>query len=225
MTGNDTFNFFCSWSGGKDSCLALYRMIRAGSHCAALFTMIDETGEHSRAHSLTVPILQAQAAAMGLPLRVAYATWEHYENEFRKVAKQFGDEGVLDSVFGDIDLDEHRQWVERVCSESGITAHEPLWRESRRGLVDAFVNAGFTACIVVVNTKKMPARFLGRIIDAALADELESLGIDACGENGEYHSFVYDGPLFRQKVHFSRGTIVRVLDYVFLPVTVTEKNT
>lgn len=213
--------FFSSWSGGKDSCLALYRACNAGYSCASLFTMIDETGNRSRSHNLLPEALEAQAAAMEIPLRTAAASWENYEARFREQASLFRIEGILHGVFGDIDLEPHREWVVRVCDESGITAHEPLWKGVRRDLVGEFIAAGFKALVVVVNTKKMPAHFLGRTIDFSLVNELESMGIDACGENGEYHSFVYGGPLFKKDMCFTGEAVIEKEEYAFLPISVS----
>lgn len=216
--------FFCSWSGGKDSCLSLYRALKRGYSCASLFTMIDESGKHSRSHGLLPESLKAQAEAMQIPLRTAAATWGNYESQFKEQAALYRNENVRHGVFGDIDLEPHREWVERVCRESGITAHLPLWKGVRRTLVREFIDAGFKAVIVVVNTKKMPDRFLGRLIDAALVDELEAIGVDACGENGEFHTFVYDGPLFKKGLIFAKEDEIAIEGYAFLRITVSGNS-
>jgi diphthine-ammonia ligase len=226
MTNNSSEQvprFFCSWSGGKDSCLSLYRALKAGYSCTSLFTMIDETGKHSRSHGLFPEALKAQAAAMEIPLRTATASWSNYEAQFKEQAAKFRSDNVLHGVFGDIDLEPHREWVERVCRESGITAHLPLWKGVRRTLIQEFIDAGFKALIVVVNTKKMPDRFLGRLIDTALVNELEAIGVDACGENGEFHTFVFDGPLFKNCLRVITGKAVNKDEYVFLPVSISSE--
>jgi adenosylcobinamide-phosphate synthase len=216
--------FFCSWSGGKDSCLSLYKSLKAGYSCASLFTMIDESGKHSRSHGLFPEALKAQAAAMGIPLRTASASWGNYEAQFKEQAALYNNENVLHGFFGDIDLEPHREWVERVCRESGLRAHFPLWKGNRRALVEKFIDAGFKAIIVVVNTKKMPDRFLGRLIDTALVNELEGIDVDACGENGEFHTFVYDGPLFKNQLRFTKGDVIANEGYAFLPITVSGNS-
>lgn len=212
------FQFFCSWSGGKDSCLALFRMLNAGHVCRCLFTMIDETGERSRSHGLTPELLKRQSRMMNLPLYIANASWKIYEDEFRKRMMSFKQCGLSHGVFGDIDLEPHRQWVEKICNESGFQSHLPLWKENRRDIVNEFIDASFKALIVVVNSRKMPDEFLGRSIDRRLIGELEDLGIDACGENGEFHSFVYDGPLFKSPVDFSIRNTISIQDYSFLEI-------
>jgi diphthine-ammonia ligase len=212
--------FFSSWSGGKDSCLSLYRAICAGHTCKSLFTMINEDGTRSRSHGLTPAVLAVQAHTMNLPVCTVKASWDSYEAQFKKQMLQFANAGVTHGVFGDIDLEPHRQWVERVCNETGITAHLPLWLENRRSLVNEFVNAGFKAMIVMINTTLMPAKYLGQTITLELADDLESIGVDACGENGEFHTFVYDGPLFSKSLFVNSGDPVCNENYVGLPLSV-----
>jgi uncharacterized protein (TIGR00290 family) len=163
-------------------------------------------------------VLLAQAAAMNLPLHTANASWEHYEAQFKDRLHTLRCNGMTHGVFGDIDLVPHREWVERVCRECDITALLPLWQESRSALIREFIATGFKALIVVVNTSKMPERFLGRSIDSELVNELEQIGVDACGENGEYHSFVYDGPLFTHPLTFKSGQKVSIESYAFLPL-------
>lgn len=210
--------FFCSWSGGKDSCLSLFRMIKAGYRCQSLFTMLDENGLRSCSHELTPEVLNIQAQAMEMPLKMGMAAWGAYEAQFKKLIAEFKNETIFHGVFGDIDLQPHRDWVERVCSETGITPHLPLWNEERRTLVEEFIREGFKACIVVVNCSMMSDRFLGRLIDQPLIDELEAEGVDACGENGEFHTFVFDGPLFKKKVNYTTGEKLTFDNYAYLPI-------
>ncbi len=215
------YRFFCSWSGGKDSCLSLYRTLNAGNTCVSLLTMIDETGGHSRSHGLPPKALEAQAESLGLPLRIAATSRACYETLFKEQAVRFKEEQTTHGVFGDIDIEHHREWVERICIESGIKAYLPLWKENRRGLVRQFIGAGFKAIIVVVNNEKIPRRFLGRTIDLGLVGELEAIGVDACGENGEFHSFVYDGPLFKKKLSVVQDACIEKDGYTFLPLEVS----
>jgi len=216
----DKVKFFSSWSGGKDSCLALYRALIAGHSCETLLTMVNEDGTRSRSHGLTPAILAIQADAMNLPVCTVCASWDSYEEQFKSQVLQFAGTGITHGVFGDIDLIPHRDWVERVCNETGITAHLPLWLGNRRALVNEFVNAGFKAMIVMINTTLMPATYLGQTITLELADELESIGVDACGENGEFHTFVYDGPLFKRSLSVKCGVPVYDANYVGLPLGV-----
>ncbi|GAB4345403.1 MAG: diphthine--ammonia ligase [Desulfobulbaceae bacterium] len=207
--------FFASWSGGKDSCLALYRAIGQGGGPRRLFTMFAEEGR-SRSHGLPRTIIEAQAAAMGIPVRIETASWDDYESVFLDVLAELRDEGIVDGVFGDIDLAAHREWVERVCGSRGVRPHLPLWQEERRDLLDDFIGAGFRAMIVVVDHRRLDESFLGRVLDRKTVMELEAAGVDACGEEGEYHSLVFDGPLFAAPLEISRGAIVRRDGYSFL---------
>lgn len=212
--------FFCSWSGGKDSCLALYRALGLGMRCAALFTMLTEDGICSRSHGQPARSLQAQAEAMGIPLRTACASWNDYEYVFKQTARAFLNEGIQDGVFGDIDLQEHREWIERVCGDVGVRPHLPLWHNERRAVVRDFLESGFEAVVVAVNTRRLDGRYLGRTLDRALLDELEREGIDLCGQEGEYHTFVYNGPLFRRPVLFDFGPAQEHEGYRFTPLAV-----
>lgn len=211
-------SFFSSWSGGKDSCLALYRAIRQGGSPRCLFTMFAEDGSRSRSHGLTPDIIEAQAQAMAIPSKIAGASWDGYENVFLEHLAELKEQGINDGVFGDIDLEPHRSWVERVCGEHKIVPHLPLWQAERRDLLDEFIGAGFQAMIVVVDDKRLDETFLGRNIDWQTVADLEAAGVDACGEEGEYHSVVIDGPLFESSLQLQLGNIVRQDGYSFLDV-------
>lgn len=210
--------FFSSWSGGKDSCLALYRAIRQGGSPRCLFTMFADDGNRSRSHGLSTSIIEAQAAAMGIESRIAEASWDGYEEVFQDVLVAIRQEGINDGVFGDIDLAPHRDWVERVCSEQEIVPHLPLWQAARRDLLDEFMEAGFKAMIVVVNESRLDASFLGREIDPQTITDLEAAGVDACGEEGEFHTVVTDGPIFSSPLPIEKGAVVSQEGYSFLEV-------
>ena len=228
MTGESStrkgLRFFASWSGGKDSTLALYRMVHGGHLCSSLLTMLDETGESSRSHGLSPQMLTAHAEALGIPILMANASWESYEAQLKKSIELFKAQGIVHGVFGDIDLEPHREWVERVCRESGVTEHEPLWRGNRRELVREFLGAGFQAILVVVSKERIPAEFLGRQFDENLVQELEAMGIDSCGESGEFHTFVYDGPLFHHAISFKTGAPRSVGNCLALPLLEGESR-
>lgn len=211
--------FVCSWSGGKDSCLALHRAMKAGRPMK-LFTMLDETGLHSRSHRLPASLLDAQAAALGLPRETRTASWGDYEAGFVSALGEFKAEGAEAAVFGDIDIEEHGRWEEKVCAEAGLRACLPLWKEDRRALMEEFLGLGFRAIIVVVNEKMLDPAFLGRELSAGLMAELERAGADVCGENGEYHTAVLDGPIFRRPVAVRRTRVLRHNGYGFLDLDV-----
>jgi uncharacterized protein (TIGR00290 family) len=199
---------FCSWSGGKDSALALHETAAAGARPALLLSMLTDDGERSRAHGLHRTVLEAQADALGLPIRFGAATWQGYEAAFRELLAEAVRGGVTTGVFGDIDLDEHRAWVERVCSVEGVTPLLPLWQRGRRAVVDRLIRLGFRAVIVAVQEQIGPD-ILGRVLDAELVAEMEEAGIDVAGEQGEFHTLVVDGPGFRRPLEIELGQRVR----------------
>lgn len=202
--------FFCSWSGGKDACLALYHAVQAGGVPKYLFTMLAEGGERSRAHGLTLELLERQAEALGIPLVTGAASWDSYEEIFLAQLRRFKEEGIEAGVFGDIDLEGHLEWEEMVCDKVGLDAFLPLWKRPRRELVEEFVDLGFQAVIVVVKEEQMDSRFLGQVLDRPLLDELEKEGIDVAGENGEFHTVITGGPLFKHPVDVEvKGRVFR----------------
>ncbi|HJV21608.1 MAG TPA: diphthine--ammonia ligase [Holophagaceae bacterium] len=204
--------FVCSWSGGKDSALAFHRAVQAGLRPVALLTMFKEDGARSRSHGLRPEVLAAQAEALGLPLIQGHATWDGYEREFIGKLREARTLGAEVAVFGDIDLQPHRDWEEKVCAEAGLTPHLPLWLEPRRKLVDELLGAGFQARLVAVRAGRLPMEFLGRTLDPALVDAIEAHGCDACGEEGEYHSAVVAGPGFASPLELVPGDITKVQD-------------
>lgn len=210
--------FFCSWSGGKDSCLALYRAVRRGGVPRRLLTMLTGDGVRSRSHGLPPAVIAAQATALGIPLQTGSAGWDDYEAVFLARLAELRAAGLGDGVFGDIDLEPHRQWVERVCGVHDITAHLPLWQEARRDLLAEFIGAGFSATIVAVSDARLPPAFLGRELDWQAVADLEAAGVDACGEEGEFHTVVTDGPLFSAPLVLRQGAVIGHAGYSFLEV-------
>ncbi|KPF66795.1 adenosine nucleotide hydrolase [beta proteobacterium AAP99] len=199
-----------SYSGGKDSTLALWRaqqLAAAGALPAvtATLTALEETGQRARSHGVSRALLQAQARALGLASHFIEASWTDYEARFVAQLQALAAQGVTDMVFGDIDLQPHRDWEEQVCARAGLRAHLPLWLQPRRALVDEFLAAGFKARVVCVDGRFLDECFVGCEFDAAFLARLPP-NVDACGENGEFHTFVYDGPNFRHAVPWvSRG--------------------
>jgi uncharacterized protein (TIGR00290 family) len=191
--------FFCSWSGGKDACLALQRAVAEGGEPAALLCMLHESGSVSRGHGLPVALLEGQAASLGIPLITRATTWDDYEATFVSALQQLRAEGVEAGVFGDIDLQGHRNWVEGVCELAGLSCNLPLWQESRRTLLAEFL-AGGRATIVTVDSSRLGADYLGLELGDALIARLEAAGVDVCGEDGEYHTMVTSAPLFARPV-------------------------
>jgi diphthine-ammonia ligase len=197
---------FCSWSGGKDSALALHEAVRAGAEPRFLVSMMIESGDRSRSHGLSRELLEAQAAAIGMPIRFVAASWDAYEAELRRAISAGAEEHeAVAGMFGDIDIERHRDWVERVAAEAGARALLPLWQRDRRQLMRDLLAAGFEAVVVAVRDRVLSPELLGRTIDAEFVEEVAVAGADAAGENGEYHSVVVDGPLFGRRLQLEAG--------------------
>jgi uncharacterized protein (TIGR00290 family) len=187
--------------------------------------MLDETGEHSRSHGLPLNLLAAQAESINVPLLTARATWSDYEAVFTDQLRRLSAGGVRRAVFGDLDIEAHRQWEEKVCAAAGMTACLPLWKHDRRALVMGFLRLGYRAVIVTVNTARLDATYLGRELSPGLLDELEAKGVDPAGENGEYHTFVMSGPLFSRPVSIVRTeTIVPAPGYARLGLRLDDQR-
>lgn len=216
--------FICSWSGGKDSAMAYYRAMKMGMKPKRLLTMFEENGGISKSHALPLEVLRAQAESLGVPLFIKEASWNSYESQFIDAMDQCRVQGITHGVFGDIDLEGHLEWVQKTCEKSGIVAVHPLWKEPRRRIIEELLDVGFEAWIVVVNTSMMPAEFVGRKFSKELIVELEELEIDACGENGEFHTVVVDGPIFSKRVPVKIGEAVVRGDYIFSPVSIEGKS-
>jgi diphthine-ammonia ligase len=203
----DERSIVCSWSGGKDSCLALYRAVEAGWRPSVLLTMLTEGGRRTRSHGLPVEVIAAQAEALGLELVTRPASWAAYEPSFVEALSSLAPD-VVGGVFGSIDVDEHRAWVERVSASAAIEPVLPLWREPRLSLLAELLDRGVDAVLVAVRDGAIPPELLGRRLDADLLDDLAKYAIDLCGEAGEYHTVVVDGPLFARPLDLAAGETV-----------------
>ena len=212
---------FCSWSGGKDSCLALHRAAVQGAVPKYLMTMFTPGGERSRSHGLDIQVVRAQAEALGLPLITAGASWQDYEAVFLDILKQLKKEQVSTGVFGDIDIEDHRAWVTRVCNESGSKAWHPLWQQDRMELLKEFVSLGYRA--MIVSAREDLSGLLGRVFDGQLILELGQMNIDPCGEQGEFHTVVVDGPLFAWPLSLEPGKVLVQDGYSFLDYRLKAK--
>ncbi len=195
---------FCSWSGGKDSCLALYRAMREGVEVGCLLTMLRGCGGVSRSHGLRAELLQRQSKALGayhIGVQVSGGGAD-YSCSFDRVAERLVSIGYTHGVFGDIFVEEHRKWVVEAGKRNGFIPIFPLWGESTGSLFRDFVGLGFKSVIVSERKGLAEGGLIGKVLDMEMLDWLETRGMDPCGENGEYHTFTYDGPIFREAVGF-----------------------
>lgn len=214
--------FVASWSGGKDSAMAYYRAVKAGGVPKKIWTMFEEDESHSKSHALPLTVIEAQATQLGVPSMIRGADWNGYQAQFLDAMETCVKEGIPYGVFGDIDLEDHLEWIQTTCEQVGMEALHPLWMEPRRAILEEFIALGFVAYVVVVNTKMMPAEFIGRKFTIELMDELEALGIDSCGESGEFHTVVVDGPIFKEAIPLALGEVIERDGYVFQQTYLTE---
>jgi len=201
-----------TWSGGKDSAMALHELKRnAGYEIVALLTTITEDYDRISMHGVRRELLEAQAVSLGIRLeKVLISTQssnEDYESRMRAALEQYKAKGVSSVAFGDIFLEELRRYREDNLAKIGMKGIFPLWKRRTSDLARDFIHAGFRAVITCVDSEALDKRFAGREFDKAFLSELPS-GIDPCGENGEFHSFVYDGPVFKNWLRHTRGEMV-----------------
>ena len=189
-----------SWSGGKDSCAALVRA-RASLDVVAMITMFDEEAARSRSHGLRPEVLAAQAGRLGLRRVTGRCSWHTYDAAFSNVLATLAADGISHVVFGDILFEEHRRWAERMCEPHGMTAVEPLWGSTTAALFEEWVASGADAVIVTARSEFLDPTWLGRRLDRELLAELTRLGVDPCGERGEYHTVVTNTPLFDRPLY------------------------
>lgn len=241
-----TMQTLICWSGGKDSALALDHVRRQDEvEVVGLLTTLSEEFDRISMHGVRSSLLEQQAHAIGLPLHkvflptptatascpmtsrpaaagfTAFAPNDAYEAAMREALGAARDRGVEAVVFGDIFLEDLRAYRERLLGAAGLAGIFPLWKRDTDELLQEFVNAGFRAIVVCVEGSKLDARWLGRSLDDKFLGQLPS-EVDPCGENGEFHTFVYDGPLFSGAVAFVRGDSVQRDPFCFLDLQTVD---
>ena len=202
-----------SWSGGKDSAMALLALLESGLYeIVSLLTTVSKQYERISHHGVRVELLEQQAAALGIPLHKLYlhhanCSLEDYEAVMKKAMLEYKDKDVLTVAFGDVFLQDLRDYREHNLAKIGMEAIFPIWSRDTTEIVQTFIALGFKAYLTCVDNEKLGREFAGRPINADLIRDLPD-GIDPCGENGEFHSFVYDGPIFQRPVDVSVGEVV-----------------
>jgi diphthine-ammonia ligase len=193
---------FASWSGGKDCAMATHKALSQGHQVLYLVNFLSEDGKRSRSHGIKAEVLDLQAKATGIPMMQVKTSWENYEENFKKAVRELKEKGIEGGVFGDMDIEEHRTWVERVCTELGIKSILPLWKIDPLEFLAEFWENGFEAKVVATRLDK---GLLGKNVDKALLPELQKFNSHPCGESGEYHTFVTGGPIFNRSLKVASG--------------------
>jgi diphthine-ammonia ligase len=189
-----------SWSGGKDSCAALHRT-HADFDLVSMVTMFDESAARSRSHGLRPEVIAAQADRLGLRHAIGRCTWQTYNAVFSETLARVKADGITHVIFGDILFDEHRQWAEQMCAANRLIAVEPLFGSSTTALFDEWTSSGADALIVTTRAALLDASWLGRPLRREMFEAFARLGVDPCGERGEYHTLVTNSPLFRAPLY------------------------
>lgn len=205
-------NALVSWSGGKDGALALYEILESQKYqIAALLTTVTEDYDRISMHGVQRILLKRQVGSLDFPLEEVLisrnASNEEYESNMIRVLTRYKKAGVTSVVFGDIFLEDLREYRETNLARMGMKSIFPLWKKDTRELAHSLIALGFKAVTTCVDTNALDKRFVGRLIDEQFLSELPKM-VDPCGENGEYHSFVYDGPIFKKRISYAVGEIV-----------------
>ena len=198
-----------NWSGGKDSALALYKVLREGRYeVVSLLTTVNRASRRSSMHDIPVALLEKQAESIGLPLYVVdltpQGTMGDYNEALRHACRHFVDRGVTHFIFGDIFLHDVRSYREKQLAPWGIRVVEPLWDRTPGQVMEDFLASGLRSVVVTVTEGMLDKSFLGRQLDRQFVDDFPPEA-DVCGEQGEYHTFCYAGGMFRTPVPFSLG--------------------
>lgn len=195
--------FIMSYSCGKDSTLALYRMIKDGNNPIGLLVTVDKEKERSFFHGVPEELLNDVSEALNIELMLVKCEGKDYVEKFDEKLQEAKSLGAEACVFGDIDIEDHRKWCSDRCAKAGIKAIFPLWQEDRESLTYEFIDLGFKAVIKNIQLEWLDESFLGKTLERDLVKAIKATGSDPCGENGEYHTFVYNGPLFKKEIQFT----------------------
>jgi diphthine-ammonia ligase len=211
---------FVSWSGGKDCCQAAYIALRQGFQISCLFNMVNPEVGRSCSHGIATKWISLQSQAMGIPVIQEATTGDDYESIFVAGLKRLKEEGITTGVFGDIDFMPHLEWIENVCFRAGIRPLLPLWGRDQAKIARDFIDSGFKSILVAARADLLGEQWLGRTIDDAFLKDLENFnpGITPCGEAGEFHSLVTDGPMFKKSIEIKEASSIRRMDHWFLDI-------
>ena len=216
--------FAMLYSCGKDSALALYRMISEGHEPVCLITTYNEEANRSWFHGIQTSLLNAVSKSLRIPLLTCRCTGDTYQAKVEEALSQAKGQGAEAAVFGDIDIQDHLDWNQERCDAAGLTCVVPLWQQQREALVNESIKAGFKALIKCVDLSSLDKTFLGEILDEKTIARIAAKGADVCGENGEYHTFVFDGPIFNDPVPIVVGEIFDFETHAVIDITLAGEQ-
>lgn len=211
--------FAASWSGGKDGCLAAYRAVQRGLPVRFLLNSISDRYNRVRFHGTPAALLQAQADAMGIELFQWPTPDETYEEAYLAALRELKQRGVTGIVFGDIFPQANRDWGRRMCALADLDAYHPIYGMESQAVMDEFLGAGFEATIISGRPDYFGPDQMGMTLgNDFLTWAAAQPGLDVCGENGEYHTVVTNGPLFKQRLNLTKAEPAQVNGHWFLDV-------
>jgi len=213
-----TKKFVASYSGGKDSVLAIYKAIKQGMVPLAMITTFNTDKKRSFYHEIPESVRKDIAKSLGITLWFMKTSGDEYAKNFEKKLLQAKEQGAQACVFGDIDIEGHLKWCSERCENVGIEPLFPLFGHSRESVVKDFIDSGFTAHFTIIDTSRINEELLGQKLTEESLRKIEEQGADICGENGEYHTFVSDGPIFKKPVDFKFGQKIVINNRVILPI-------
>ncbi|MDQ1145709.1 diphthine-ammonia ligase [Bacillus sp. SORGH_AS 510] len=202
-----------SWSGGKDCCMALDTLIKIGYEVACLVTTVPKELGRTFGHGERTEMIKLQGAALSIPVHFIQCSYDTYTDQFVKalsnLKKQYKITGI---AYGDLYLEAHRNWGEKVADDAGVESFYPLWsqKEEALKLLRNFVQSGYKAVVVRVRENVLDETWLGRCLDESFLHDVNRTTICPMGESGEYHTFVYDGPLFSKGIQLLPGEIIQL---------------
>lgn len=206
-------DFVLSYSGGKDSIFALHKMIEYGYSPKALFTIMRHNNAGSNCHRLSKEMLSCVSESVGIPIHFLDLQCDlAYDDQLKNFIRGYQNMGIDNCVFGDINLELPKKHSQDICDSLGMNAIFPLWQLNEEEYVKEFINAGFKSVVKSV-MPKFPDTMLGRIFDMTFIEELKIYDANICGENGEYHTFVFDGPIFKYPISYRLGNQLPVPPY------------
>lgn len=217
-------NFVMSYSCGKDSTLALHKMIEQGHKPVALLVMVNEKVDRSFFHGADYAMLEAYSKCLELPLLITPSEGEQYHLAMEESLRKAKTMGAEAACFGDIDIEGNRKWAEERCANAELEAVFPLWKRNREENVYELVELGYRCLIKSINSTLLPKSVLGKCIDNSSIAVMRECGIDICGENGEYHTLVFDGPIFKWPLLYQTGEFLDFDDFSVIDVFIKKEE-